>query len=291
MKVLPFKIPKPENELVRHQVDDVTQFYDKFHQHPEVQLTVLFQGVGNLIVGDYIGRFKPGELYLLSPNIPHVFRNDKMNSSGDPEGDRVYSQSIFYDVKIFATKLSNIAEFDRVHDFFENLNGCYRVLDKQDFITSRILKLRDIRGLERVIVSLEVLLYIMSEPVLERLNKTALLIHYSKKEGKRMDKVVRFLMDESHRKITLSEVAEVASMNKEAFCRFFRERTRKTFTEFLNEIRIKKACELLGNSDLTIHQVAVESGFSNLSYFNRVFRKVNGTTPKEYRSTLSMPTY
>ncbi len=291
MKVLPFKIPKPENELVRHQVDDVTKFYDKFHQHPEVQLTALFQGVGNLIVGDYIGRFKPGELYLLSPNIPHVFRNDKMNSSDDPEGDRVYSQSIFYDVKIFATKLSNIAEFDRARDFFENLNGCYRVLDKQDFITSRILKLRDIRGLERVIISLEVLLYIMSEPVLERLNKTALLIHYSKKEGKRMDKVVRFLMDESHRKITLSEVAEVASMNKEAFCRFFRERTRKTFTEFLNEIRIKKACELLGNSDLTIHQVAVESGFSNLSYFNRVFRKVNGTTPKEYRSTLSMPTY
>ncbi len=287
MKVLPFKIPKPENELVRHQVDDVNHFYDKLHQHPEVQLTVLFDGIGNLIVGDYIGRFRPGELYLLSPNIPHVFRNDKVYYT-ENTSKRAYSESIFYDVSIITSKFSGIEEFGRVIEFFESLNGCYRVFDDSSFIKSRIMKLRDIGGLSRIIISLEILHYLITRPVLHRLNKADILLHYSMKEGKRMDNVVRFLIDESHRKISLSEAAEVASMNKEAFCRFFRERTRKTFTEFLNEIRIKKACELLLNKDMTISQVASESGFTNLSYFNRVFRKINGKTPKEFRNTIDL---
>ncbi len=287
MKVLPFKVPKPENELVRHQVDDVTHFYDKLHQHPEVQLTVLFNGTGNLIVGDYIGRFRPGELYLLSPNIPHVFRSDTIYYAGNT-ARRAYSESIFVDVNIIRSKLREIQEFERVLEFFDSLNGCYRVFDDNSFIESRISKLRDTGGLSRIILSLDILHFLITRPVMHRLNKTDILLHYSMKEGKRMDNVVRFLIDESHRKITLSEAAEIASMNKEAFCRFFRERTRKTFTEFLNEIRIKKACELLLNKDMTISQVASESGFTNLSYFNRVFRKINGKTPKQFRNTLDI---
>ncbi len=289
MKVLSFKIPKPENVLVRHQVDDVPFFYDKLHQHPEVQLTQIFKGEGNLIVGDYIGRFKPGDMFLLGSDIPHVFRNDDAYYI-DSNQKRAFSESIFYDIKIFRDHLSNIDEFKDLLDFLENLNGCYKVNDQHQFISKRIVGMSSTKGLKRLIASIEVLQYIMTEPVLERLNKMGFVRNYSPREGKRMEKVVRFLMTESRRQIELSEVAAVANMNKEAFCRFFKERTRKTLTGFLNEIRVSNACHLLGYKDKSVSQVANESRFTNLSYFNRVFRKLNGCTPKEFRNSLSKNT-
>ena len=285
MKVLPFKIPKPENELVRHQVDDVQHFYDKLHQHPEVQLTRIFQGVGNLIVGDYIGRFKAGDMYLLGPDIPHVFRNDDSYYTGD-NTKRAYMESIYYDVKVVGNCLIHIEEFRGVYEFFSGLNGCYWVHDENQYIRKRIKKVQTVTGIGRIVLSMEILQRLMEEDVLQRLNKMGSVKNYSKKEGKRMDQVMRFIMEESHRPIMLSDVAMVANMNKEAFCRFFKERTRKTLTEFLNEVRITNACHMLENKDLSIAQVAHEAGFTNLSYFNRLFRKLNGQTPKEFRKSL-----
>lgn len=282
MKVLSFKIPKPENELVRHQVDHVSHFYDKLHQHPEVQLTVILKGEGSLFVGDYIGRFAPGEIYLMGSNVPHVFRNDE--SYYYKKGlKQAHSESLFFDLDLMESKLSAIEEFSGLAETLSSLDGCFRFTGGLNFVKNRIIKLRNIAGLKKVILSIEVLEKILESNVLVRLNSVGSVRNFSAREGKRMENVMRFLMEQSHRHISLAEAAGVASMNKEAFCRFFKERTRKTLTEFLNEVRISRACHLLGNNDLTIMQVASESGFPNLSYFNRVFKKIKGKTPKEFR--------
>lgn len=284
MKVFPFKIPKPENELVRHQVDQVSHFYDKLHQHPELQLTVILKGEGSLIVGDYIGRFAPGEIYLMGSNVPHVFRNDERYYQGHSTR-QAHSESLFYDLDLFETRLAGIYEFEGLAERLRSLDGCYRIRGRAAFIRSSIIKMRQLKGLQKIIRSFEVLDLIVEGDLPERLNSHGSIRNYSAREGKRMENVMRFLMEQSHRPITLAEVADVASMNKEAFCRFFKERTRKTLTEFLNEVRITRACQLLCNKDLTIMQVANEAGIPNLSYFNRVFRKTKGMTPKEFRAT------
>lgn len=284
MKVFPFKIPKPENELVRHQVDHVSHFYDKLHQHPELQLTVILKGEGSLIVGDYIGRFRPGEIYLMGSNVPHVFRNDERYYQ-QPSSQQAHSESLFFDLGLFEHRLAGIAEFEGLPERLRSLDGCYRITGRHHFIRSRIVKLRNLSGLQKIIRSFEVLDLIVEGELPERLNSLGSIRNYSAREGKRMEHVMRFLMEQSHRHISLAEVAGVASMNKEAFCRFFKERTRKTVTEFLNEVRIARACQLLGNQDLTMMQVAAESGIPNLSYFNRVFRKNKGMTPREFRAS------
>lgn len=284
MKVFPFKIPKPENELVRHQVDHVSHFYDKLHQHPELQLTVILKGEGSLIVGDYIGRFRPGEIYLMGSNVPHVFRNDERYYQ-QPSLQQAHSESLFFDLGLFEHRLAGIAEFEGLPERLRSLDGCYRIAGRHHFIRSRIVKLRNLSGLQKIIRSFEVLDLIVEGELPERLNSLGSIRNYSAREGKRMEHVMRFLMEQSHRPISLAEVAGVASMNKEAFCRFFKERTRKTVTEFLNEVRIARACQLLGNQDLTMMQVAAESGIPNLSYFNRVFRKNKGMTPREFRAS------
>lgn len=288
MKVLSFKIPKSENELVRHQADDLPHFYDRLHQHPEVQLTKISKGEGNLIVGDYIGRFKPGDLVLLGPGIPHVFRSDNSYYKvGNKK--RVFSESLFYDLKILEKHFHVFDGFSGVIEFFKSLNGCYRVADETHYLSKRITRLREETGLLRLIVSMEILHHVMHAGVIQRLNKMGMVRNYSSKEGKRMEKVIQFIMAESRRPVELAEIAEVASMNSEAFCRFFKQRTRKTFTEFLNEVRITNACQLLGDKDMSISEIAHETGFTHLSYFSRVFKKMNGCTPKEFRNSMIKP--
>lgn len=265
-------------------MDHVSHFYDKLHQHPELQLTVILKGEGSLIVGDYIGRFRPGEIYLMGSNVPHVFRNDERYYQ-QPSSQQAHSESLFFDLGLFEHRLAGIAEFEGLPERLRSLDGCYRITGRHHFIRSRIVKLRNLSGLQKIIRSFEVLDLIVEGELPERLNSLGSIRNYSAREGKRMEHVMRFLMEQSHRPISLAEVAGVASMNKEAFCRFFKERTRKTVTEFLNEVRIARACQLLGNQDLTMMQVAAESGIPNLSYFNRVFRKNKGMTPREFRAS------
>ena len=289
MKVLPFKIPKPENELVRHQVDHVPHFYDKLHQHPEVQLTVILKSEGSLVVGDYIGPFKAGEVYLLGSQTPHVFRNTEAYYT-QGKNKKAHSQSIFYDAGLMEKHLSGIHEFEGLCPLLHSWDGCYKVSDPKNSIRRKILSLRTTTGLMRIAHSLEILNLLWDGSLLQRLNSMDSVKHYSEREGKRMENVMRFIMEQCHRPITLPEIAEVSHMNKEAFCRFFKERTRKTFTEFLCEVRITRACHLLSQPELSISQVAAESGFNNLSYFNRVFREIKKLTPKAYRKTFMTET-
>jgi len=106
--------------------------------------------------------------------------------------------------------------------------------------------------------------------------------NYNEKEGKRMNQIFQFTMQEYHRVILLDEVADLANMTPNAFCRYFKQRTRKTYVSFLNEIRISKACELIKTTELTIAQIGYQSGFNNLSHFNRNFKKIRKCSPSEY---------
>ncbi len=97
-----------------------------------------------------------------------------------------------------------------------------------------------------------------------------------------MNNILAFTFKESHRKIYIEEVAEVANLSEEAFCRFFKLRTRKTYTNFLNEMRVSQACKLLIANESSIQDICFQTGFSNLSNFNRIFKKVTGKTPSQY---------
>jgi AraC-like DNA-binding protein len=98
----------------------------------------------------------------------------------------------------------------------------------------------------------------------------------------RMSKVINYLTENYNKKITIEEMAAVSSMAPNAFCRFFRNKTDKSFTEYLNEIRIGNACKLLIEGKMQVSQISYLSGFGSLSNFNRKFKQVMGSTPSEY---------
>jgi AraC-like DNA-binding protein len=284
-KVIPFKIPKSSKEFVRFQEDRQPYFYDKLHQHPEIQLSCILKGEGKLIVGDYLGRFKPGDIFLLGRHVPHVFRSDKVYYEAGSTLE-CHDLIVFFDTEAVGQGFWDAEELQEAKRFFDTLKGCYQVQGIcQDTFIRQVARLKGQSGLDKVLGGLEILRVLLQQATLERLNLYDRVEDLSEREGRRMDQVLHFLVEQSHRPIPLEEAAAVANLSREAFCRFFKERTRKTFTAFLNELRISNACQLLLKGEATIASVAFDVGFSNLSHFNRVFKTVMGCSPKVYRKS------
>ncbi len=127
----------------------------------------------------------------------------------------------------------------------------------------------------------------MRPDALRCLNVADQLCNLSECEVKRMKQVLSFLSAHSHRAIALEEVAAVANMSREAFCRFFKERTRKTYVRYLNELRLTNACQLLLHTNKTVASVAYACGFANLSHFNRLVFSIIGKAPRGYRRAIA----
>lgn len=285
MKVVPFKIPKPSQDFIRYQVDNQPYFYDKLHQHPEIQLSYVREGKGKLIGGDYIGLYEPGDLFLLGPDVPHVFRSSQAHYQAEAGGPRSHAIMLFFDRAAFTSGLYAIEELRGARSFFAQLTGCYRVQgEAKGLLIKKVLALPRKHDLKRVVTVLQIVQLLMRPGTLHCLSTTDQMRDLSEREGKRMEHVLHFLMEQCHRPIALEEVASVANMSREAFCRFFKERTRKTFVRYLHELRIANVCQLLLHTEEPIASAAAACGFANLSHFNRVFVSVLGQSPRQYRA-------
>jgi AraC-like DNA-binding protein len=283
MKVIPFKIPKPSQDFIRYQVDDQPYFYDKLHQHPELQLSLVLAGEGRLIGGDYIGRFAPGDVFLLGHDVPHVFRSDEQYYAPGPAA-RSHAVFVFIDLKALSGGLYDLTELQEAKRFCGQLTGCYQVQGSaQAEITRLVQALQPAVGLGRLLGVLHIIEQLMRPDALRCLSVADQMRNLSEREVKRLERVLNFMMTHSHRAVALEEVAAVANMSREAFCRFFKERTRKTYVRYLQELRMTNACQLLLHTNQTVASVAYACGFANLSHFNRVFVKLMGATPRAYR--------
>jgi AraC-like DNA-binding protein len=283
MKILPFKIPKTSQESFRLQEDHEVHFYDNLHQHPEIQLTLILESDGKVIVGDFIGAFKPGDIFLIGPNLPHVFRNDRKYYENQREG-QAHSLSLFFEWKTFGETFLSMPEMAHLNELAKISE---RGLLIQEPIKSRVAQLIKHlfkkTGMDRIIVLLKILSILSSNKSLEPLASSGVYSDFDEQDGRKLADIYRFTMNEFHRKISLDEVAYLAHMTTNSFCRYFKKRTRKSYVDFLTEIRIGHARKLLQQNDLSISQISMEVGFNNLSNFNRKFRSVCSITPTEFR--------
>ncbi|KPQ19396.1 MAG: AraC family transcriptional regulator [Algoriphagus marincola HL-49] len=286
-KVISFQVPKSQKEFVRYQEDSGKTFYDKLHQHPLIQLTYILDGKGQFLSGDYVGRFSAGDLFFLGENVPHVFRSDPEYFE---EGFDLRSEgrTIFFDFDALGRAIGDLEELSPLQRFREYAGLCFQVKgDTQEKIIGLLEVFGKSSGLKRFQWAVQ-LLSILEEAKddLQKLNQVGLLQGLSEKDGSRMNRVMQYLLDRRFQKISLDEMAAVANLSKEAFCRYFKLRTRKTFTQYLLQLRINEAQKLLQETDLGISEIAYQVGFENLSYFNRSFKNLTGIPPKAFRKSL-----
>ncbi|HRW99826.1 MAG TPA: AraC family transcriptional regulator [Cyclobacteriaceae bacterium] len=281
VKVVAFKVPHTRREAFRVQEDQLPYFYDKLHHHVEIQLMWIEASEGTLIAGDYVGRFEAGDLFLLGSNQAHVFRNDeRYYKSGSRQAK---SLSIYFDESYLGEHFWELEEMDAIRRFLQETGRGYRILNyTRTEILSLIKSIRQNNNASKVINFLAILNLLTQSTDLVPLSVAAPLEAYSQNEGRRMNAILQFTFQQSHRKIYIEEVAKIAHLSAEAFCRYFKTRTGKTYTNFLNEVRISNACKLIIDKDLSIQDVCYKSGFANLSNFNRAFKRVTGKTPSRY---------
>ena len=282
MKVIPFSIPKTSREAFRIQVDALPYLYDKLHQHPETQIMFIEKGEGTLIAGDYVGRFSSGSLFLIGSSQPHVFRSDDIYYK--PKSKiLVNSISIYFDERYAGESFWQLDELQKVHQFLLKSGVGYRIQgETQAQLIQLIQQIILLKGISKLIHFLQLLKVLSESKELIPLSILQAHTNLTITEGKRMNDILQFTFRESHRKIKIEEVAEVANLSAEAFCRYFKVRTRKTYTNFLNEVRVSNACKMLIEKRKSIQEICYDSGFANLSHFNRTFKKVTGKTPKSY---------
>ncbi len=278
MKVLPFKIPKPKDEALVYQVDREKILYDQLHQHGEIQISYLEKGAGTLIVGDSINEYKEGEILVIGGYTPHVFKSD-----ANAQMETVM-YTLFFDINSFGRDFFSIADLASTRDFFNKSEFGMRVLTNKEAIIEEFKKLGSQNKVEQIATLLMIISHI-SKSHTSPLSSFVYRKKFSDDEGKRMNDVFKYAMDRFHEPIELEEVADVANMSKNAFCRYFKKRTNKTFFQFLIEIRIENACKLILNKpELSISNISDQCGFNNIANFNRKFKELKGSSPTQYRS-------
>ncbi|MDH7448017.1 AraC family transcriptional regulator [Aquimarina sp. 2201CG14-23] len=280
MKVLPFKIPKSTTDTLIVQEDKEIVLYDKFHQHEEIQVSIIISGEGSLIVGDTITDYKPDDILVFGSNVPHVLKSAVSEKES-------YMISLFFTKESFGKMFFELPEFEDLSEFFRNSIYGIRVLSEKEKLKKQFLKiLKKQTRFDRFTVFLKILKLLKAADV-ETISSFISRRAYTDNEGKRMAKVFQLVMNEFNRDFSLKEVADLANMTPNAFCRYFKQRTNKTFFQFLIEVRIENICRLLSKEpEMTISEASYNSGFKNLSNFNRKFKEIKGVTPSEYKKTL-----
>jgi AraC-like DNA-binding protein len=283
MKVLPFKIPRTFGEPIMIQHDQQDHIYSTLHQHPELQMMLIRKSAGTVVIGGYIGEFHPGDVFVIGSNIPHVFRNEEpyYTENGNAVADVIY---VFLDDKLIKNELLNFIEINSL--FHIARQG----LKLKGQLKSRVAPLIDnlirVHAFDQYFGVLNILNILSKSEEFVVLNSEIIRQRIDENDGKRLNDVIQYTFERYADRITLEEISEVANMVPSAFCRFFKQRTRKTYFDFLNEIRIRNACKLLLNKDTTVVEICFKSGFNNLSYFNRKFKDVTGFSPLKYHRAL-----
>ena len=281
MKPLLFRNIIPENESFHIQHDVRNYFYDFLHFHPEVQLTLILESTGTFFVGDKIVPFEEGDIFLLGPNLPHVFKNDKKASGKLYKHAR--ATSVYFREDSFGDSFFKIPETKSLKNLIQvSSRGLKLSAKTKEKIADGISEFSELSGFERLIHLFELLHMISLSEEYEFISSYNFQHKKDDTESKRIQNVFDFIMSHYSKEIDLSEAAGIASMSVTSFCRFFKQRTRKTFTEFVNEVRIGHACKELMYTEDNINEVAYKSGFNNISNFNRKFKEITGFTPSQY---------
>jgi AraC-like DNA-binding protein len=279
MRALLFHIIKTGNESFLFQEDKLPSFYGNVHYHPEIQLTLILKGSGVRLIGDRALPFGPGTMMVIGENVPHVFKSNPVE-----DGSMVEALSIYFNREAFGTQFFLLPEMQPVRVFLDLAKGGLDVESTtRTYIEEKLFTMKAKEGFDRLILFLEILRTLSKSTNLAELNPNRTDYYRDQNDSARLNQVFNFVFANFDKPISLEEMARLTHFTVNGFCRYFKNKTRRTFITFLNEVRVSKAMEQLREKDWPVSMIAGEAGFTNLSHFNRQFRLISDCTPSEYR--------
>lgn len=283
MKVVQFTIPVAGEHSVIVQEDTLPHFYDHLHRHHETQITWIRQGEGTLLAGDYMQRFKAGDIYVIGANQPHLFKSDPAYFDKRRK-KQVHSLTLFFNPGSVFGQVLALPELKTVQKFVQSSFRGLQVPDNVRLQVSKaILQVQQHKNASRLAAFIELLQLMAGIKKWKQLATVTSPYSITESEGLRMNDIYQYTMEHYTENIPLSSIASVAHLTPQAFCRYFKKHTRKTYISFLNEIRVTEACKkMVRGSFESFASIAYHTGFNNVVTFNRVFKKTTGRSPREY---------
>lgn len=271
-----------------HEGDSVVRYLEhgipnplvRWHFHEEYELHLIVATAGKVFVGDYIGQFQPGHLVLTGPRLPHNW----VSNSGDgspavPLRDMVL-QFAHAPVEEAAQRFPELRE---ALPMLERASRGIEFFGLSDEAHQRIARIKTSRGLRRLCEFLELLAALANCADYRLLSSIQLQSNEDDASLARLAGILNQLTDNCSQPFSMGALAREAGMSESQFSRYFRRATGNSFTDFVNRLRVNRACQLLLETDRYITNICYDAGFNNVANFNRRFLEIKGVTPKKYR--------
>jgi len=257
-----------------------------WHYHDEYELFYIIKSSGKRFVGNSIDNFSEGDMVFMGPNLPHVWKNNG-NFYDNLKKNNAEAIVIQFKENVFGKDFFSLPELKSINEFLQlSKRGLLINGSARNQAAPLIKQITHEEGIDRIITLLKILNILSGTSDIIPLASKSFEKIYFDDSGSRIDKVFAYVANNFDKEIKLEKAAKIAGMTETAFCRYFKQRTLKTFFQYLIEVRLSYACKLLIDREKTIGTISIECGFKNVSYFIKQFKKVYRETPAAYRRKL-----
>ncbi len=283
MKPLFHKVPTSIQSSFEVRHDIKPNFGKLWHYHPELELHYVARGEGVRFIGDNISNFSSGEVILLGENLPHTWRCNEEYYQNSSKLD-VEAIVIHFLPDCLGKDFINLPESFLIPKLFEKakrgmiLNG-----KAKEELISLMKSAPDANQIDKLIILLHILKVLSETEEYTEITSSHAFYQSNESDSIRLNKIYNYTLSNYKREITLAEIASYSNLSVTSFCRYFKMMTKKTYYDFLIEIRISHACRLLIENKIPTEMICFECGFNNVSNFYRHFKKVTEITPMEYK--------
>jgi len=266
---------------IRHDIKP--DFGNIWHYHPELELHYNIKGEGVRFIGDNISNFASDEMVLLGENLPHTWRCKDEYFQNNPDL-KVEAMVMHFLPDCLGKHLLNLPESYLIPKLFEKAKSGMVIYGKAKEILAELMKNAiHATNLERIIILLTILKTLAETDEYEFITNKTTFYRSNESETLRINKICTYTLSNYTKDITLEEVASLSNLSITSFCRYFKLMTKKTYYDFLIEIRVSHACRFLIENKLPTEMICFNCGFNNVSNFYRHFKKVTGMTPLDYK--------
>lgn len=277
-KVVFEKVPRVQSSLLVKE-EKLKGFHVPWHIHPEFEIALIKKGEGRVNIGDATFNTSNNELLLLGSSLPH---------SWEMINDQKASQTIAQFVPSFLGDgwLEKV-EFEHINKLLKRSSRGIRFLGKTNKTGSVLLdKMKKTEGFDRIILLLRLLSLLADSEDFEYMSSIGYINRHDGFESEKLNKVYDYILQNFKNELSLNKMSDITHMTPASFSRFFKASTKKPFSLFLNEVRVGNACRLLQEKRLSISEICFESGFTNLSNFNRQFKRIMEVSPSQFQGNL-----
>lgn len=272
------KLPLSENRSFVAATHATPRFEVPWHQHIEYELILFTKGEGTSYIGNYVGDFKTGDIFFLGSNLPHTFQ--KVNKDMFTSAVVVHFKEDFW-----GREFLELPETRLLQQLFLTAAKGMKIHGKtKQQLQGKIKSLESSSGFSSLINLCNCLQLIAESNEFETVSTQEIKIQNSKHQ-ERIDTIINYTIHNFRDNVSIMKVAAHAGMSVPAFCNYFKKSTKKTYVEFLNEVRIGNACKQLVDTQMSVEQICYDSGYSTIANFNKQFLRLKKHTPSQFRKT------